>query len=141
MEQYTGFEMLAIANAKHEIRLAKQKMAEINKERDERERVKARAAEEARLMERRSRDAAVMQENERRLQQLAIDKENFDDRVRLFLSKVSRELKTLDLKLIGDWKLPHFSTYNIGSRIEVKDNKSDTRTTVKVVEGKGFEWS
>lgn len=70
-----------------------------------------------------------------RIDQSKIDKEDFDDRVRLLISKFSRELKSLDLKVVPSAGNSYYST-----QICLKDNKSNNTTTVKVTQS-GFNWN
>lgn len=123
MPKYTEDEQRKINFQREQIKRAKKNLSLINEMAIERESL---------ANERRRQDEAKL------VEQSKIDKEDFDDRVRLFLSKVSRELKTLDLKLVGDARTGGYTMSR--TRLEVKDNKSAQVTTVKVIGGKGFEW-
>lgn len=58
------------------------------------------------------------------------ERENFEDRTRVFLSKLSRYLKDEGLKIVG----PSLYGSNTGSKIILKDGKTGVELEIQVTE-------
>jgi hypothetical protein len=112
--EFNGLEQLNIESAKD----YEKKAAELR-----------RRAEESRQ---RRIDAAEA-ERKRVTEAQSASKEDFDDRVRLLLSKFTRELKSLDLKIGNNFGMG-------GSKMVLHDAKETRIITTVEVTGQGFQW-